>query len=238
MLNITVCDDDPVSCRTMAGMLGTLDGELENRTTCYTSVGQMKEAMRLTGTPDIAVMDIRLQKDNGIDVVKEVFQGTETQIIYATSFIECCQEVYETDHVWLLKKPVSREYLIKALQEAVKRIKSTEEKFYLKSGSKVLSLPARDILYFESEGRKIRIRTDQEEYEVYSTIEKMCEQAGPEFVHCHKSFLINMNRVKSMERNGFAMDNGRLIPISRSMGENARDSFFHFLSERSQDGTS
>ena len=44
-----------------------------------------------------------------IETVRRIFEGTRTQVIYMTAYVEYCQDVYETDHVWLLRKPFSGE---------------------------------------------------------------------------------------------------------------------------------
>jgi DNA-binding LytR/AlgR family response regulator len=57
------------------------------------------------------------------------------------------------------------------------------------------------------------------------------KEAGGRFIQCHKSFLVNLDRVSSMEHKFFVMDNGEHVPISRGRAEETRKNFFESLGE-------
>lgn len=130
MYNIVVFDDDIKQCEIIKKMIEKCDITVRQILTVASreELGQMLDyGYRI----DILVADIFLEGDtkNGIDVVKEVLlNGFGTQIIYITGFIEYCEDVYETEHVYFLKKPVEPVRLNKALKEAVKQIEEYNNK--------------------------------------------------------------------------------------------------------------
>lgn len=228
MLNIAVCDDDAAFRAALVGRLRQIVPE-QCQIFCYPSAQALSAAVRDGQVPSIAFVDIVLGTDNGIDFVKTLFSALPTQIIYMTSFVEFCQDVYETNHVWFLRKPFSDELLGKAFRRALQSLADADTKMYFRAGGSTICFSRAEVLYFESRYRKVTICTNGGKSEIYSTISEISGIAGSQFVQCHKSFLVNLSRVASMDRGCFILDNGTAVPISRSMSAATREQFFAFL---------
>jgi DNA-binding LytR/AlgR family response regulator len=75
----------------------------------------------------------------------------------------------------------------------------------------------KDILYFQSDGRKINIVMEKKIESFYgklSEIEQMCPEGL--FLRIHKSYLINMCHAKEITYKWIKMINGDVLDISRS----------------------
>lgn len=75
----------------------------------------------------------------------------------------------------------------------------------------------KDILYFQSDGRKINIVMEKKIESFYgklSEIEQMCPEGV--FLRIHKSYLINMCHAKEITYKWIKMINGDVLDISRS----------------------
>lgn len=95
-----------------------------------------------------------------------------------------------------------------------------------------LFLPQNVTFTFAIKGyRKLTIHTSGETIQAYSTISQAAQKTGSRFLQCHKSFLVNMDRVKTMERSHFIMDDSSYVPISRGMLQKTRERFFEYLGE-------
>ena len=91
--------------------------------------------------------------------------------------------------------------------------------FYFRYSYKRISykVPVRDILYFESNRRKISIVTEKDTYEVYeklNEIEKSLKNCKMPFLRVHQSFLVNYRHVDGLAYDFVIMDNGKKISIS------------------------
>lgn len=75
----------------------------------------------------------------------------------------------------------------------------------------------RDILYFESNKRKVRIVTEDKIFELYgklNEIEKSLKECKASFLRVHQSYLVNYKHVKGQSYDFVVMDNERKISIS------------------------
>lgn len=152
------------------------------------------------------------------------------QVIYISGHVEFCSEVYTTDHAWFLLKPVAQADFNRALDKALENL---EGGFggpigVMVEGDVVL-VPPRSVAYLESHLRKVRIHADGEVHETYATLSKLEERLPKTFVRCHKSFLINMDFAKRLERDRVVLTTGEIVPVSQRHRKGVREAFRAFL---------
>ena len=78
-------------------------------------------------------------------------------------------------------------------------------------------IPIREILYFESNRRKVLIVTIKETFTVYrklNEIEDSLKRCKMSFLRVHQSFLVNYKHVEKQSYDFVVMDNGKRISIS------------------------
>ena len=233
MLSVAICDDDPsAGLRLKQRIPKLLDGE-RCRIQTYSSRDDFSAAVDEEQAPDIVFMDIELgDRDSGIELVRQLFSaGSSTQVIYLTAYVEYCSAVYETRHTYFLQKPATDELLKRALDKAMSNLAEGKRTVCFSINGKSVCLPVDEIVYFESSYRKLTIHTSGETIQAYSTISQAAQKTGSRFLQCHKSFLVNMDRVKTMERSHFIMDDSSYVPISRGMLQKTRERFFEYLGE-------
>ncbi len=226
---IVICDDEQALAARLADRIH--ESRKDSEITLCASAAELEHKLQEGFDPDVAVMDIRLGDGSGIEAVKKLFHGRSTQVIYITSYVEYCTDVYETEHVYFLKKPVDGAMLELALQKAEKKLAGTHKKLCFSRGGGTVCFRPEEILFFESSYRKLYVHTDSGTEELYAIIDNVMEEAGGRFIQCHKSFLVNLDRVSSMEHKFFVMDNGEHVPISRGRAEETRKKFFESLGE-------
>ena len=94
----------------------------------------------------------------------------------------------------------------------------------------MFSLPLRALRYIESQDhmavaclpegpRSYRINISELERLLPSRI----------FCRCHRSFLVNMRYIASIDRRGVLLDDGTVIPVGRSYYERLHERFVHYL---------
>lgn len=85
---------------------------------------------------------------------------------------------------------------------------------YQRMNHKVL---IRDILYFESNKRKVFIVMEENTFELYgklNDIENSLKACKVSFLRVHQSFLVNYKHIKGQSYDFVLMDNGKKISIS------------------------
>ena len=219
---VVVFDDDMSQCEIIKNMLDKCD-EYEDRKyniICIDSLRELENFIAFENEIDILVTDICVENDKktGIDLVKKLHpKMPDTQIIYITGYVEYCEAVYETEHISFLRKPVNAERLWQAMDRAVRNIDACNERVCtVNVGRNLINIRIDDILYIESAGRKLIYRCSDRDIEIYGRLSEVEQTVGSGFVHCHKSFLVNIRHICELRDNNLLLDNGTEIAVSRN----------------------
>ena len=203
--------------------------------TCFPSIEELEAHLSTGETPDILVTDIMLGNDSvpSVDFIQRRFPtGCGTQVIYVTAFIEYCTRVYRTEHVYFLTKPVAQDDLCDALDKAFANLRSLAGRaLAVRTGSSIVALEPRTILYAESDRRKLRIHTHARVVETYMPLSELAARLPGSFIQPHKSFLVNMAYIQEMQKSDILLTNGELVPMSQKRGKLMRETFLDYLGE-------
>lgn len=184
-----------------------------------------------SGGADVLLTEIELRECSAIDIIAQYRKDSSPlEIIYMTSKMEFCTEVYDTPHCGLLLKPVEPGALLRNVRRALKHLERRKACGVVlqHSGSyHIVNAPA--LLYVESRGRIMRTVTDQENIESYGKLSSLLFQLDKRFLQCHKSYLVNMERVKTFLGDRFLMDNGAVVPISQSRRKAVKQEFLSYM---------
>ena len=185
--------------------------------------------------PELVFMDIKLDKTNGIDIAGRILeQFPETQIVFISGYDDYYLDVYDVDHVYFLRKPISRDQLQRAYDRAVARIENSENQtFHYRYRQANCVVPYQDILFFENAGRKVRIYTkkSQEPYEFYEKLDDVMLRLDKRFVRCHNSYVVNLSRVDIYRKGSFVIGDQE-IPISRKYSKLCKEAFDDYVNSR------
>lgn len=124
---------------------------------------------------------------------------------------------FEVRPFQFLVKPVTDKIMEKCFKSVYEDINS--EDFYFRYSYQRMNhkVPIKDILYFESNKRKIFIVTEQEILELYgklNEIEETLKTCKISFLRVHQSFLVNYKHISGQSYDSVVMDNGQKISIS------------------------
>ena len=207
---------------------------------------------------DILITDINLGADaaDGISMVRDLFpEGSKTQVIYATGYIEYCTPVYETQHVYFLVKPIRQSALDDALKKALENLagqnaqdgqaeligrgaradvppKSSPCSLTLNVRGRTIVVDADCIEYLESERRKLRLHTDGSVVEVYCSLADAQAMLPEGFVRCHKSFVVNLADVVEVGKDDILVKSGSHVPMSQKRRHEVKEALLDYLKAR------
>ncbi|WP_288447832.1 LytTR family DNA-binding domain-containing protein [uncultured Chryseobacterium sp.] len=148
---------------------------------------------------DLIFLDIQMPELTGINFMKIV--GDNQKYILTTAYSEYALEGYEHNIVDYLLKPISFERFQKSVvkvQERFSFLREEDTHFFVKSSGQRYRIGFDDILYVESIKDYVNIRTENDEFIVLDTLKSMENQLPERFVRIHKSFIVNLDKVKSI----------------------------------------
>ena len=178
---------------------------------------------------DIIFLDIELEKPGyGIQVAKLLRkQGDETPIVFLTSHKESVFVGYRVHALNFITKPIEEEDIYWCMNYVAKQAK--KQYFVAETSKDSLRIPYYEILYIESERHYVKIVTDSQTHIFLSSLKKIMACLPEEFVQCHRSFIINLNRVQAIRREYAEFGNNINVEISERHRETVREIFLKQL---------
>lgn len=184
--------------------------------------GSGKEAISFLEKNDayhIIFLDIEMAECNGIEVsryIREALRNETIQIVYVSGKDGYDRQLFEFRPFHFLPKPVNVEKLKDVLSKYIRIYGQKQEMFAYKSGHGTFFVKKSEIIYFESNDRKIKMKTLREEREFYGLIRDIQEQLIDNgFFVPHKSYVVNYSFVKSFLPEELIMLNDDRIPIAK-----------------------
>jgi len=232
---IAICDDE-------IDALDLLQSQLEkggrtNKIRRFLSVKQLQDAIGEGKYFDLIFMDIEWNgPQNGIDFATSVNEACpNTQIVFVTGHPDrYCQQIFlqPVNLCGYLDKPVAPDFLEKLLQKAQDTIRAREsQKLLIQQKGIVHAVPIYKIEYLESSGHQLTVHTADENFICYEQLEKMKERLPDSFLHCHKSYLVNMDFIRRIEKTRILLKNGEALPVSKAKYAETRAAFFRYMGE-------
>lgn len=206
-----------------------------NEAICAHKILQEKEI-------DLLFLDINMPKLSGISFLKTL--SNPPMVIFTTAYSEYALEGYELNAVDYLKKPFSFDRFFKAYGRAqellllknksnltIEKEISGENFFYVKANKKTIKVNYTDIVYIEGLGDYIKIHLRDTKLVTNLSMKKMIELLPEDrFYRIHKSFIISLNKIDSVEGNLVSVQ-GNKLPIGNSFRQDFSSYISKFLAD-------
>ncbi|TGY97059.1 response regulator transcription factor [Petralouisia muris] len=234
MISIAVCDDEVLECSQIAGTIKSILNEMQ--VPCM--VRQFHSGKELLGAAkefDLVFLDIIMEELDGMKTAELFRQKTAGKIlVFISSSKAYVFDAYEVEAFWYLVKPMEEGKLQKVLERAVRKLERRSEEFIIVSRQREKKkLFLAEISYFEIRGRMIYAHQTEEIFDFYEQIGILEQKLqGKGFFRCHKSYLVNLNCVRSYNRQEAMLDSGEKILISRRRYEEFCQEMLRFMKEK------
>lgn len=111
---------------------------------------------------------------------------------------------------------VNREFVDSFLERLRKG--DSRDSFLVSTREEKIFIPYSMIYYFEARDKRLYVRTRDHEYPFYGTIDALEKQLPIQFRRCHRSYLVNTEKIRRVDVVDSCLDLGSHIgvPVSRS----------------------
>lgn len=237
MVHIAICDDDYKQSQKTEKLILKKAERFSPETELFSDGTELIKAVKNGGyTPDLAVLDIHMPGNSGIEVAKMLnLLIPECSIIFLTSFLGYATEVYETRHNYFILKSELEERIDAALTKVLAD-RTQELRIRFREGRTVQTVTAPEVLYLERILKKTAIvLCSGKKHFTAAKAEELLNDVPPgRFVRCHQSFWVNVEKITGMKTESFSLVNGEEIPISRSRKKEAKEAFFAQLERQTE----
>lgn len=228
MMKIGICDDESAACEELENLVRQymkLKGR-EADVDVFYSGASLLEALE-SAYYDLLLLDIEMRGHNGVTVggkIREDMKNDSTQILFISSRKDYAMELFDIRPLNFLLKPVSREKLYQCMDKAVELIFRNDKTFVYRTGGGYKKCKIRDIMYFESIGRKTDIVFYDRRETFYGTLKEIYEELKEyRFFYCHKSLLVNYDNVAEFYYDKLLMANNVSLEIGQRRRKAVRE---------------
>ena len=231
-INCLAIDDEPLALKQIGAYIEKTPF-LECKALCKNAFEAL--AYLSKNEVDLLFVDINMPDLNGLDLVRSLTE--KPQIIFTTAYNEYAIDGFRVDALDYLLKPISYIVFLKAANKMKtwfelkgkqsEVIQTTNDYIFVKSEYKLMRILLSEIKYIESANEYIQIHLLNDE-PITSLIRlKVIEEQLPKdrFMRVHRSFIVNLDRVKVIERNRIIFDHHTYIPV----GDQYHETFQAFV---------
>lgn len=228
MIRCIAIDDEPLALKQLEHYINGIS-YFECVATCR-SAAEARQVLQEQQV-DAMFVDINMPDLTGMDFVKSL--DVPPLVVFATAYSEFALEGYKVNAVDYLLKPFGEEDFEKTAEKVKKQydllhaeasVSSTDEDdaIFFKSEYKVVRVKVSDIRYVEgmSEYLKIHMEGETNPVIVLLSMKKLEERLPSQrFMRIHKSFIINLQKIKEVAKGQIQLDHGSMVPVGDSYKE-------------------
>jgi DNA-binding LytR/AlgR family response regulator len=233
-MQIAVCDDNVLELEHIIGYLNTYQKKWCPELIWHTfqSGMQLCTTMR-AGTYDAIFLDILMPGMNGMETARDIRRIDESvKIIFLTSSSEFALESYEVRATNYLLKPISDRRLFDALDELRREEKNIPEGFSFKTQNSLVHISYNSLSFVEVRQKHLYFNLVGGDLKTVSAPLREVETDlldRPEFCKVHRSFIVNLNRMRELTGSDLISCDGARIPISRLLYPQVRQQYMEWL---------
>ena len=235
MINIAVCDDNPIFLKEIIALIDKVYND-EHTIISFSNAQALLSHIEdySENCIDIIITDIEMPGMNGVSVAKALKPlYPRLQFIFITNYTDYIQDVFSVDPIYYILKPVDPQKLLEALEMAVTEIDAgNRNAINITSKKKVLRIRYDEIKYVESYMRTILVHEIRRNTEILMKLDDFQKQLPFFFIRTHKSYLVNMNMVRSISNNRIELFSGEIVPVAKAKFPEIKKTILHYLGEK------
>ena len=190
-------------------------------------------------TADAIFCDINMPDLNGMDFVKSL--AVPPLVVFTTAYSEYAVEGFRVNAVDYLLKPFGLQDFQRAANRLKERLENNalavsspsvagfpaDNTLFLKTDYRIVKVSIPDIRYVEgmSEYLKVWIEGEVKPIICLLSMKKMEERLPGNFMRIHRSYIINLDKIREVNKNRVIMDADTYLPV----GDMYKEAFLDYL---------
>ena len=220
-LKCIITDDEPIARKGLQNYVERID--------FLELVGVCEDAIQLNNQlksqqADLLFLDIEMPYMTGIELLNSL--SNPPKVIITSAYAEYAIKGYDLEVSDYLLKPISFDRFLKAVNKAYDQLISSQtpvvqDYLFVKTSLKLEKIRFNDMRFIEGVENYVAIYTSDGKIITHTTLRTILQKLPPErFVQVHKSYLINIDKIDSIEGNLLGIGKNK-IPLSRTYKETA-----------------
>ena len=242
MIRCLAIDDEPLALRQLVSYIGKVPF-LELAGQCQSALEA--RAFLEHDTVDAIFCDINMPDLNGMDFVKSLV--APPLVVFTTAYSEYAVEGFRVNAVDYLLKPFGLQDFLRAANK-IKELKELKDAarpaaaeakgqnlsaadsadtLFLKADSRIIKVSISDIRYVEAMSEYLKVWLDSQPKPIITllSMKKMEERLPDTFMRIHRSYIVNLTKIREVNKNRVILDASANLPI----GDLYKDAFQSYV---------
>ncbi len=205
MSKILIADDEPLARARLRALLERLE---DYQVVAEAGHGEAVLEQLAEQPVDIVLLDIRMPGMDGMQAAEQLRQAhPETAIIFTTAYADHALEAYKQQAVAYLLKPVRREALQEALEQACalqtgrRQIQQARAQYlsaYVRG--KLLRIPVEEVPYLQASQKYVMLKHQGHEILIEDSLVQIEQRFPGVFLRIHRNALVHPQAIEGLER--------------------------------------
>lgn len=235
-MKIAVCDDNTMFLQEVVGALKQYSETYHTHVEYKMFPNPLELVAQIENGAhyDVILMDVMMPGINGIQCARDIRDYDNcVKIVFMTCSPEFAVDSYSVGAAQYLLKPIKKEKLFMTLRQLEVELEHAKKfVFLLKTKSGITKIALSALEYCEVINRKLVLRlANGEEYECglkMSDLEEKLLSFGM-FIRPHRSYIINMDYIRSMTTSSIVMECGIEVPIPRDKSAQIKQTYMNYM---------
>ena len=235
MINCIAVDDEPLALKQLENYISQVPF-LDFKGGCRCAAEAMKYIRE--DIVDAIFLDINMPDINGIDFVKTLV--TPPIIVFTTAYADYAVEGFKVNAVDYLLKPFGLDEFRRAAEKVRVQYEQREgnstavadedDSLFFKTDYKIVRVNVSSISFIEgmSEYLKLHMDGNVDPLVILLSMKKLEGRLPSYFMRVHKSYIINLRKIREVARGRVLMEDGTLIPV----GDMYKEAFQAYLDSK------
>lgn len=231
MLKIAICDDSKADVEQLEAALNALVSYQIYYDVYFSTEELLEYTARHREKYQLYIFDIEMPDMTGLELAQEIRKsGTRALFVFLTGYSQYVMSVFDVITFDYIQKPINKEKLESVLSRAVHYLEMVKHDFVFHFRKNQFRISCGDILYIEKKGRQAVIHTITENFKTNMTVSGIWKQLDSRvFIHIHVSYIVNMEHLRSIERDEAVMDNGERLLVARAHMQELKEKHMEFV---------
>jgi two-component system, LytTR family, response regulator AlgR len=215
ILSLMIVDDEAPARARLRDLLADVAADVPNAVVAEAANGVSALEAIDGRCVDVALIDIRMPKMDGIELARHLAQIEKPPaIVFVTAYDSYAVQAFELNAIDYLVKPVRAQRLaaalLKARQSRPSRQIAPKVLAQLQQGARthlschergrLLLIPLQDILYLKADLKYVTARTASREYLLDESLTHLEEEFSERFIRLHRSALVAKEAISGFEK--------------------------------------
>lgn len=178
------------------------------------SNGEQAIAMATTTAPDVVLLDIRMPGVDGIETAHHLnVMESPPAIVFTTAYDEYAIDAFDARAIGYVLKPVRRERLEGALEQASRLsgqalneltkntgLESTRNHVCARVHDELRLIPIAEVSYFNADQKYVCVHHANGEDLIDDSLKSLEDEFADQFVRIHRSALVAVGKIEKLEK--------------------------------------